>query len=100
MNVTLVNSETLQEILRKLEALEKAQLDSGTQPEKQWVDNQYLCKLLDVHKRTLQNYRDSGKLPYSQPEEGGKVYYKLSDVNAFLEAYYKPKFHIPKRKRS
>ena len=40
------------------------------------------CRLLNVSARTMQTYRDTGKLPYSQINN--KIYYKASDVEAFL----------------
>ena len=47
-----------------------------------WLDNCETCRLLNVSARTMQTYRDTGKLPYSQIN--GKIYYKASDVEAFL----------------
>ena len=47
-----------------------------------WLDNCETCRLLNVSARTMQTYRDMGKLPYSQIN--GKIYYKASDVEAFL----------------
>ena len=52
----------------------------------QWLDNEEVCKLLKVTKRTLQNYRDNFILPYSQI--GRKIYYKASDVQILLEKNY------------
>ena len=49
-----------------------------------WMDNQDVCELLEVSKRTLQTYRDNGKLPYSQIEQ--KIYYKPQDVVDFMES--------------
>ena len=31
-----------------------------------WLDNQDVCQLLNISKRTLQTYRNNGILPYSQ----------------------------------
>jgi len=47
-----------------------------------WLDNQEVCILLNVSKRTLQTYRDNGTLPYSQM--GHKMYYKPEDVERVL----------------
>ena len=53
------------------------------QPEKMnWLDNADVCEKLNVSKRTLQTYRDSGRLAYSQINH--KLYYRLEDVEAFL----------------
>lgn len=52
------------------------------------LDNQDLCDLLHVSKRTLQRYRTSKMIPYFQLKH--KIYYKLHDVHDFIEKYIKP----------
>mgnify|MGYP005874608093 CR=1 FL=1 len=47
------------------------------------LDNHDLCKLLNVSKRTLQHYRDTGVLPFAQI--GHKCYYKREDVEQLLQ---------------
>lgn len=47
------------------------------------LDNQDLCLLLKVSKRTLQRFRSSGKLPYKRI--GKKTYYLESDVHKFIQ---------------
>ena len=47
-----------------------------------WLDNSEACRLLNVSSRTMQTYRDTGKLPYSQIN--CKIYYKASDVETFI----------------
>lgn len=49
-----------------------------------WLDNQDVCEILNVTKRTLQNYRDNGTLPYTHIER--KIYYKPEDVENLLRA--------------
>lgn len=49
----------------------------------EWMDSQEACELLNVTKRTLQTYRDTGRLPFSRIER--KVYYKSQDVLRLLE---------------
>ena len=46
------------------------------------LDNQDLCFMLHVSKRTLQRYRTEGGLPYLK--YGQKIYYKASDVKEFV----------------
>ena len=46
------------------------------------LDNQDLCLLLKVSKRTLQRYRSSGILPYKRIRQ--KTYYLESDVHKFI----------------
>ena len=31
----------------------------------QWLDNEAVCRRLGISKRTLQSYRDTGKIPFS-----------------------------------
>ena len=45
-------------------------------------DNQDLCMMLQVSKRSLQRYRSIGILPYLMLRQ--KTYYKESDVEKFL----------------
>ena len=40
--------------------------------------------MMNITKRTLQTYKDKGLLPYSKLNR--KNYYKLTDVQALLEA--------------
>ncbi|EFK34052.1 Uncharacterised protein [Chryseobacterium gleum] len=49
-----------------------------------WLDNQEVCLMMNITKRTLQTYKDKGLLPYSKLNR--KNYYKLSDIQALLKA--------------
>lgn len=46
------------------------------------LDNQDLCQLLNVNKRTLQRYRSKGTLKYLRI--GGKTFYTADQVNDFI----------------
>ncbi|MFT4222926.1 helix-turn-helix domain-containing protein [Dysgonomonas sp.] len=48
-----------------------------------WLDNQDVCLLLNISPRTLQSYRDSGRIGFSRINH--KIYYKLSDVQGLLQ---------------
>ena len=50
--------------------------------EEKWLDNQKVCLMMNITKRTLQTYKDKGLLSYSRLNR--KNYYKLSDVRALL----------------
>ena len=88
----LANIEKLIESLNasnsKNEQLAKANLTSAKNPslDEQWLDNEQVCNLLRITKRTLQNYRDKFILPYSQV--GKKMLYKKDDVIKLLEKHY------------
>jgi hypothetical protein len=47
-----------------------------------WLDNEAVCKRLSISKRTLQSYRDTGRIPFSII--GHKCYYKESDITELL----------------
>ena len=50
------------------------------------LDNQDLCRLLNVSKRTLQRYRTNGHLPYQMIYH--KTYYKERDVETFIQRHF------------
>ncbi|MDU1889148.1 MAG: helix-turn-helix domain-containing protein [Dysgonomonas sp.] len=47
------------------------------------MDSSDVCRALGISKRTLQTWRNNGKMPYSML--GGKVYYREEDINKLLE---------------
>jgi DNA-binding transcriptional MerR regulator len=71
--------ERVEMLNKKIEKLNntKNQLNGDT-----LLDNQDLCLLLKVSKRTLQRYRSSGLLPYKRIQQ--KTYYLESDVHKFI----------------
>lgn len=48
-----------------------------------WLDNQAVCQILSISKRSLQTFRDKGLIPYSQI--GHKCFYRPEDVKEFIE---------------
>lgn len=65
--------------------IHSVQLLIGNPPEaEQWIDNEAVCRRLGISKRTLQTYRDTGKIPFSMI--GHKCYYKESDITEILKA--------------
>lgn len=54
--------------------------------ETKWLSPEETCQLLRISRRTLQSYRDFGKLPFSQVCR--KIYFKREDVEEFLERHY------------
>ena len=79
------NEEYFREIIRKLDSmgsmlkkiLGENVVTLGDDDEK-LLDNQDLCMLLGISKRTLQRYRQNGVLTYYIVK--GKPYYKASEV--------------------
>lgn len=48
-----------------------------------WLDNDEVCKILKISKRTLQTLRDNGTLAYSQISH--KTYYRQEDVENVIK---------------
>jgi excisionase family DNA binding protein len=49
-----------------------------------------LSKKLKLSRRSLQDYRDEGRIPYIKL--GGKILYRASDIEKLLEEGYREKF--------
>ena len=48
---------------------------------------------LKVSRRTLQDYRNEGRIPYIQL--GGKILYRESDIERMLADGYRPAYRLP-----
>ena len=70
-------------IEEKADMLCKRQEDLGL---KKWLDNQEVCDILGISKRTLQEYRAKGLLPFGRIKN--KLFYKPEDVEKVLQSYY------------
>ncbi len=70
--------ERFTEFAKRIEGL----CSTHTQKVENWLDSQEVCLLLGFSKRTLQYYRSSGRLAYSQI--GSKIYYKSADIEKRL----------------
>lgn len=55
-----------------------------------FITDKELSERLRLSRRTLQEYRDMGRLPYYQL--GGKILYKESDVQKVLDSCYRRGF--------
>ncbi len=81
----------MQRLLTQVELLQRKVDRLGNQDnvinDEVLLDNQDLCLLLKISKRTLQRFRSSGKLPYKRI--GKKTYYIESDVHRFIQKGFK-----------
>lgn len=53
------------------------------------MDSGDVCRALGISKRTLQTWRNNGKIPYAML--GGKVYFKEEDIEDLLKSDMKHK---------
>ena len=85
-----------QEIFDLIAVLEQASRDTKTirgkyRPaliDERYYTSEEICTLLHLSKRTLQNYRDDGTIPYTKI--GEKILYQESDITRILEENYFP----------
>lgn len=57
---------------------------------RRFVTDAQLSENLSISRRTLQDYRDKGRLPFFRLD--GKILYDESDIEGFLSDAYRPKF--------
>jgi hypothetical protein len=83
MEIRMIEGKTFEKLKLSLADL-LAQVDTlYIEPNNGWLDNQAVCQILNISKRSLQTFRDKGLIPYSQI--GHKCFYKQEDVKEFLE---------------
>ena len=88
MKVITIEADAFELITHKIQLLtESINLLCGENSIKKLngcLDNQDVCLLIGVSKRTLYYYRISGKLPFTQI--GKKIYYKEKDVEHLFKS--------------
>ena len=86
MKVVAVEEQTFQLVCRRffIFASQVKSMESSRKSE-EWLSSREVCALLGISLRSLQNYRDSGKLGYSQI--GNKMYYKAADIERLVVVY-------------
>ncbi len=70
---------------RRVESMCNRQRDIGLKP---WLDNQDVCQMLGITKRTLQTYRERGLIPFSRIRH--KILYRPEDVEQLLQSSSHP----------
>ena len=93
--ITSENNEKVKTFFRSLDHLSSSleSLFSSRKPtlngESFYTDKE-LSKKLKISRRSLQDYRDEGRIPYIKL--GGKILYRASDIGKMLEDGYQDKF--------
>lgn len=84
MEIVAIEKRTFEQMLQRFEDFAKQvnALCGLNRSNENWLDNKQVCKLLKISLRTLQTYRDTRILPYSQI--GRKCYYKATDIEQFI----------------
>lgn len=88
MGIITIDERTFEEMMSKFEAfvskVEALCKNSMDKRLKTRLDNQDVCEILNISKRTLQTYRERGLLPYSQVKY--KIWYDPEDVEKLLKS--------------
>lgn len=84
MEIVAIEKRTFEQMMQRFEDFTKQvyTLCGKNRSNENWLDNRQVCELLKISLRTLQTYRDTGVLPYSQI--GRKCYYKAADIEQFI----------------
>lgn len=85
MNIITIEEQTFKQVCGRFSSfasqVERIYKENTRQPD-EWLSGREVCALLGISIRSLQNYRDSGKLGYSQI--GNKLYYKSADIERLI----------------
>jgi len=86
MEIVSIERKTFEELVTKFDRF-VSRMDAichrhGEKRMSGWMDNQDVCRMLNISPRTLQTLRDNGTLAYSQINQ--KTYYRLEDVQRIV----------------
>lgn len=85
MEVVTIEKDTFEEIKQEIceiDSMAEDLLKKFKPAQTQWLDHENVCLMLNISKRTLQNYKDQKIIPYTRISR--KSYFKLSDIEHFL----------------
>lgn len=94
MNLITISQNNFVEIADKINAIYDkiiSKEDGNDSNTNEWLTGPEVLKLLNVSSRTLQNYRDYGKVGFSVIGRR-KIYYLRSSVEKLLKANYHEPF--------
>ena len=81
-----IEKQLFEELMRKFEYFEHRVMEicnrENDRTLHKWMDNQDVCRMLNISPRTLQTLRDNGTLAFSQINH--KTYYRPEDVKRIV----------------
>jgi two-component sensor histidine kinase len=90
MEAIILTKDEFQRIQNELNQIKQLLEQKQKNTKDIFLDNQEFVQAMNISKRTAQNWRDEGVISFSQV--GGKIYYRLSDIEKMLEKNYNPAF--------
>ncbi len=85
MEAIILSKEQFNQLIAKIDDIQDRLINSNPRKTETYLNNKQFLEMLDVSLRTAQTWRDEGKISFSQV--GNKIYYKLSDVEKFIQDY-------------
>jgi hypothetical protein len=82
----------LESVEQKLDYLIEAVKKTGRSVEHEILDNKGLMAYLKISATKAQKLRNEGKLSFSKDSRTGKIWFRLSDVLAYLDSCYYKRF--------
>ena len=95
MEAVILTAQQYQELVNRLDTLNRKLEDKSKTPEETFLDNQEFIQLMNISKRTAQTWRDEGIVSFSQI--GSKIYYRMNDVKKLMDKNYKAAFSNKQR---
>lgn len=75
------------ELLNRMDEIKSALMDKQKQSTDVFIDNQEFLQIMNISKTTAHNWRTAGIISFSHI--GGKVYYRMSDIQNALDSNYR-----------
>ena len=88
-NLITRDSDVFTELMSKIKTMEnriEMMTEANLFSAGKWINGDLTMQKLGISRRTLQNYRDNGILPYSTV--GGKFYYSIKDIEELMMKNY------------
>ena len=87
MEIVNIEKKTYEDFVGQFDRFVKKMTEMGNRGTNKclgdWLDNDEVCRILKISKRTLQTLRDNGILAYSQISH--KTYYRQEDVDNVIK---------------
>jgi len=87
-----INIEGVEDLNSKMDKLTLLIQNQNKSAEHTILDNKDLLDYLKISLTTAQKLRNEGKIAYSKDGRTGKIWYRLSDVLAYLDSCYNKRF--------
>jgi MerR family transcriptional regulator, repressor of the yfmOP operon len=93
--IMILEEQELNKLITKVDKIYEFFLQLESNQNNEWIQPQDALNLLGVSSRTLQKYRDTGAVGFSQVSRK-KILYRKSDIDKMLEGKYVPSFKTKK----